>query len=130
MIYSVAESTNMKSNKFQFASAVALTLASVPVYGQWLAGYYIDADPNQPISAIPWSKYNEIDHFAALPQGDGTVLLGYLTQIHIKSFIASRPSNSGKKAIVVLKDNDSDYTAFGNATNSTNLSTFVTNIAA
>ncbi|HYM08907.1 MAG TPA: glycoside hydrolase family 18 protein [Terriglobales bacterium] len=105
---------------------VLALLLSASLFGQWITGFYSAQNGVMPVSAIPWSKYTHINHFAASTDGSGNVLLYYLSQPEINTLIASRPA--GKKVLVTIKDNDSNSNAMASSTASGTLSTFVNNI--
>ena len=100
----------------------------------WIIGYYSAGNGVQPISAIPWSKYTHITHFAAAPgvdatgSGNGTVELHYLTPAEITQIVASGHA-AGKKVLVTVKDNDGHLAAFGQSTAPGMIATFVANVA-
>jgi chitinase len=104
-----------------------LALSSIGLYGQWISGFYGAQNGVLPVSNIAWSKYTHVIHFAAAPNSNGTVAMHYLTQAETNELVAARPA--GKKVIVCIKDNDSDYNAFPSATSAGTLPTFVSNVA-
>jgi len=106
--------------------AVFAMLPAVCLQAQWITGHFAANNGTLPVSSIPWSKYTHIIHFAAAPNANGTVRMHYLVQAEINSLIASRPA--GKKVVVCIKDNDSDLSAFAQATDSGSITTFVNNI--
>jgi len=111
---------------------VLLALLTSCMYGQWITGYYSANNGVEPVSAIPWSKYTHLIHFAASAgvgtngQGNGTVNMQYLVQPEINQLITSRPA--GKKVIVELADNGSYLMAFAQNTAPGMINTFVNNI--
>jgi GH18 family chitinase len=104
------------------------TFLSASIYGQWITGFYAAQNGAMPVSTIAWNKYTHVIHFAAAPNGtgNGTVSLNYLTQAEINQLIAERPI--GKKILVCIKDNDSNYNAFAQNTSPAMIATFVSNI--
>ena len=113
-----------------FAQAVSSQPGSLS--GPWISGYYAAQDGILPPSAIPWTKYTHILHFAAAPGVDlkgnanGTVELHWLSQANINAVIADRPS--GKRVLVCIKDNDSYLSAFAQSTAPSIIAAFVSNI--
>src|SRR5882672_3350453 len=89
-------------------------------------GWFQAQNSQVPVSSIPWSLYDTVYHFAAWPTAAGAVNMGYITPGEIAAFKASKPA--GKKVIFVLKDSDSDPTAFSKATAPGLISTLVPNI--
>ncbi len=122
------------SRALWFAAVVLLAMAgpaAISLRAQqqpWITGYYSAGNKAMPISAIPWSKYTHVIHFAASTPGDGSVSMNYLTQTDISQIMAARPA--GKKVLVCIKDNDADYNAFGHSTSSGSIAGFVNSIAA
>ena len=107
---------------------VALSLLlSASLCGQWITGFYSAQNGVMSVSNIPWSKYTHINHFAASTDGNGNVLLYYLSSAEINTLIASRPA--GKKVLVTIKDNDSNHNALPSSTATGTINTFVNNIA-
>src|SRR5437016_2965043 len=104
---------------------LSVFLLSASLYGQWITGFYAAQNGYLPVSSIPWSKYSHIIHFAAAPNANGTIDMHYLVQTEINAF-ASRPS--GKKVLVCIKDQDSNFGAFGSATSPSTIGSFVNNI--
>src|SRR2546426_11816752 len=77
-------------------AALLLVLIAAPfsagLYGQpWITGYYSAQNGNLPISQIPWAKYTHVIHFAASTDGQGNVILYYLTQDEINLLTRSNP---------------------------------------
>jgi GH18 family chitinase len=99
----------------------------------WVTGYYPAQSRIEPVAAIPWSKYSEINHFAACAglggdgRGDGTVSLHYLTPAEIRQFVAQAHA-AGRKAIVTIKDNNKHLDAFSQNTTPGMIETFVRNM--
>jgi len=114
------------SSRNLFAALLLLGAPAASLDGQWLTGYYSAQNGVLPISAIPWSKYTHVIHFAASTPGDGTVSMYYLTQAEINTLISARPA--GKKVLVCLKDNDSNYNAIPQSAAPGSIATFVNNI--
>jgi len=100
--------------------------------GPWISGYYSAQNGVLPVSAIPWTKYTHILHFAAAPgvdsdgNGNGTVEMHYLSQAEINALIAARPAS--KQVLVCIKDNNSYLSAFAQSTAPSMIATFVSNI--
>jgi chitinase len=100
-----------------------------------VTGYYPAQNRIEPVASIPWSKYTEIDHFAAAAGvgddgcGNGTVNLHYLTPAEMSQFVA-RAHALGKKAVVTIKDNDQHLEAFSQNTAPEVIEAFVSSIKA
>jgi chitinase len=107
--------------------ASSLILLAVSLQARWITGFYEARNPTLPPASIPWSKYTHIVHFAAAPGPNGAVDLHYLTRREMEQFTRSRPP--GKKALVCIKDNDDDLTAFARDTRPGILEAFVSNLA-
>lgn len=90
----------------------------------WVTAYYGAGNKVMPVSAIPWSKYTEVNHFAAAPGENGTVSLHYLTQEDIKEFVTAAHA-AKKKALVTIMDGGP---GFIDATNSAHMTNFIANI--
>ena len=144
----VVETPRRRYNRMKtFASAILLLLlpsvsgcrqqvavrAANPT-AVWITGFYGAVNGAEPISEIPWGKITHVDHFAAAPgvdvrgDGNGTVELHYLTDPEIKQIVAAA-HRAGKKAIVTIKDNDHDPSAFSQSTSPGLIAIFVANIA-
>jgi len=126
---SATGSVSVASNATNSPATITPSGSGQPT-AQWISGYYSSQNGVLPVSNIPWSKYTHIIHFAAAPGINGTVAMGYLSQVDINALIAARPA--GKKAVVCIADAASwttGATSFANATSAGNIAQFVANIA-
>lgn len=112
---------------------LALTLLTAAgLQGQWMTGYFSSQNTSMPVTSIPWDKYTHIIHFAAAPalgsdgQGNGRVSMYYLISPEVHQLIASRPA--GKKALVCIKDNDNNSSAFAQSLSSGLIGSFVSDV--
>jgi len=134
---SATGSVSISSNATNSPATITLAGTGQPagLPGPWISGYYGAQNGVLPVSAIPWTKYTHILHFAAAPgvdssgNGNGTVEMHYLTQTEINQIVAAAHT-AGKKILVTIKDNNSHLGAYGQNTASALLATFVSNIAA
>jgi spore germination protein YaaH len=122
----------MMMKKFALLMILGL-LVSFPASAQWVSTYYTNTGPSEPISAIPWQSYTHVILFKVVPGqtgglGDGTLNYNYqFTNQNITDFVAGA-HNAGKKAIVCLGDDFFHTLTMQQATDSSHLATFVTNI--
>jgi GH18 family chitinase len=106
---------------------------TVKTNGLWVTGYYPAQNRVEPVAAIPWSSYTEINHFAACAgvggdsRGNGTVSLHYLTVAEMREFVTQAHA-AGRKAIVTIKDNDHHLDAFSQNAAPDMMEAFVRNI--
>jgi chitinase len=116
----------MNPKTFVLALFLAFLLPGVSWGAHWVTAYYGAGNTTMPVSAIPWSAYTEVNHFAACPGANGTVDLHYLTKPEIVEFVAAAHA-AGKKAIVTVMDGGP---GFADATNPSNMAAFVAAIRA
>jgi glycosyl hydrolase family 18 (putative chitinase)/HYDIN/CFA65/VesB family protein/ASPM-SPD-2-Hydin domain-containing protein/Ig-like domain-containing protein/immunoglobulin I-set domain protein len=132
---SVTGSVSILSNASNSPATVTVAGSGQPstLPGVWITGHYAAQNGVESVANIPWSKYTHVNHFAAAPGvdgsgiGNGTVELHYLSQTEINQIVAAAHA-AGKKVLVVIKDNDSHFGAFGQSTAPTLIAAFVSNI--
>ena len=117
----------MPGGLFKNKFAIATLLFSASLHAQWMAGYYTAQNGVEPVSSIPWSKYTEVIHFSASTDGNGNVILHWLSQSEIEQIVAAG-HQAGKKVVVCIQDNGSDPDAFSFSTAPGTINTFVSNI--
>ncbi len=52
---------------------VLVVLSSMDLHGQWITAIWSSNGSPEPVSAIPWSKFTHVTHWAALPNRNGTI---------------------------------------------------------
>jgi len=119
----------MKSLLFLLALAVSSMAQSLSAY------YEQSFSGTQPVSAIPWAKYNAVVHFAVVPgvdgsgNGNGTIDLYSIGSTANMTTFVSAAHAAGKVAYFNICDNTSYPNAFHDSTQPALLATFVSNIA-
>ena len=97
-----------------------------------MTGYYSSNNTAMPVSSIPWDKYTHIIHFASAPElnssgnATGRLSMYYLNQGEINQIIAARPP--GKKVLVSVKVNDSNFGAFAQSVGPAFIGSFTNDI--
>ena len=106
--------------------ATVAAVSCISLQAQWVTGFYEAGNGVQPVSAIPWSKYTHVVHFAARPDGLGGVAPRWGDASESRRIVASRPV--GKKAILSIVDDARNPSAFRASTSSGLVAEFVANI--
>src|SRR5258708_39332329 len=52
---------------------VLVVLSHRDLHGQWITAIWSSNGSPEPVSAIPWSKFTHVTHWAALPNRNGTI---------------------------------------------------------
>jgi chitinase len=98
----------------------------ISLQAQWITGFYEAGNDIEPISAIPWSKYTHVVHFAARPDGMGGVVRRWRDDSESRRIVSSRPA--GKKVLLSIVDDGRNPTAFQTSTSPGLIADFVANI--
>ncbi len=110
-----------------FRIAAFSAACCISLHAQWVTGFYEAGNEVEPISAIPWSKYTHVVHFAARTDGMGGVLPRWRDESESRRIVASRPA--GKKALLAIVDDSRNLSAFRTSTSPAMIAVFVRNIA-
>ena len=102
-------------------------ISCICLHAEWITGFYEAENGVEPVSAIPWSKYTHVVHFAARTDGIGGVLPRWRDASESRRIIDSRPT--GKKAILGIVDDSRNPVAFRVSSSPAAIGSFVANIA-
>jgi len=104
-----------------------MAASCIGLEAQWVTGFYEAGNGVEPVSAIPWSKYTHVAHFAARTDGAGGVAPRWRDASESRRIVSSRLA--GKKIILSIVDDSHNPSAFRSSASPGMIAAFVTNIA-